>query len=133
MTGNRQSAPLRCFRTKREDAMEESVRDAIASLLAEGTTPSFYKVADRAQIARSSLYRKQNLRQLVEDAREGRGIGGNSAHSYDRLVQENESLRREVRALRREVKAISGAEIVVIGEKRSSVIEYCIIDFPQAA
>ncbi|PWL79934.1 MAG: hypothetical protein DBY20_01550 [Coriobacteriia bacterium] len=113
--------------------MEESVRDAIASLLAEGTTPSFYKVADRAQIARSSLYRKQNLRQLVEDAREGRGIGGNSAHSYDRLVQENESLRREVRALRREVKAISGAEIVVIGEKRSSVIEYCIIDFPQAA
>lgn len=113
--------------------MEESVRDAIASLLAEGATPSFYKVADRAQIARSSLYRKQNLRRLVEDAREGRGIGGYSAHSYDRLVQENENLRREIHELRREMEAMSGAEIVVIGERQSSVIEYCIIDFPRAA
>lgn len=113
--------------------MEESVRDAIASLLAEGKTPSFYKVADRAQIARSSLYRKQNLRQLVEDARKGYGIGGNSASSYDRLVQENESLKREVRALRREMEAMSGAEILVTGERQSSVIEYCVIDFPQAA
>ena len=107
--------------------MEESVRDAIASLLAEGKTPSFYKVADRARIARSSLYRKQNLRQLVEDAREGRGIGGNSASSYDQLVQENESLKR------REMEAMSGAEILVIGERQSSAVEYYIVDFPQAA
>lgn len=113
--------------------MEESVRDAIVSLLAEGKTPSFYKVADRAQIARSSLYRKQNLRQLVEDAREGRGVGGYSAHSYDWLVQENEGLKREVCALRREMEAMSGAEVVVIGERQSSAVEYCIIDFPQVA
>lgn len=133
MIEDHQLTTLQCFRTRREDMMEESVRSAVASLLAEGETPSFYKVAERAQIARSSLYRKQNLRQMVEDAREGRGIGGYSARKYEELLRENEGLRREVRELRRRIEAMGEIEVLAMGQPQSFAVEYCIIDFPQAA
>lgn len=92
--------------------------------------PSFYKVAERAQIARSSLYRKQNFRQMAENACEGRGIGGCPVCERDRFVQENENLRREVRVLRRKIQVMCDACMPAIGEVRSSVVEYCLIDFP---
>lgn len=133
MTDNRQVATLQCFRTEREDMMEESVRCAIASLQAEGKTPSFYKVAERAQIARSSLYRKHNLRRLVEAARAGHGIGGHAAREYEELARENENLKREIHALRKELQLTRGIEVLSREAEHSSDITYCTIDFPMAA
>lgn len=133
MADKRQQEALQRFRAQREDAMEEGVRSAIASLLSEGETPSFYKVAERAQIARSSLYRKPNLRKLVEAARKGHGIGGQSAPGYEELVHENESLRREIRQLRRELQLTDGIEILPREGEYPLDIAYRMIDFPVAA
>lgn len=45
------------------------VNDALRSLAAEGTYPSFYLVARRAGVARSTLYRREDLRAAVDRAR----------------------------------------------------------------
>lgn len=48
---------------------ERRVRGAVEALAAEGKRPSFYEVAKRAQVARSTLYRNASLRRCVEEAR----------------------------------------------------------------
>lgn len=49
--------------------IERRVRHAVASLVGEGVVPSFYQVAQRARVARSTLYRNGRLRILVEQGR----------------------------------------------------------------
>ena len=44
---------------------------AIANLQTTGKRISFYSVADKAQVSRSTLYRCRDLRELVEQARSG--------------------------------------------------------------
>lgn len=124
---------LRHFRVRREDFMEESVRNAIASLLAERESLSFYKVAERAQVARSTLYRKQNLRRMVENARAGRGVGGNALSKCDELARENESLRREVHKLRRQLECARRDVALMAANKQSPSVRYCVIDLSAAA
>lgn len=50
-------------------SMERRVRAVVEALVAEGRRPSFYEVAKRAQVARSTLYRNASLRRCVEEAR----------------------------------------------------------------
>lgn len=52
--------------------MERRVVDALDDLRESDQNISFYKVAARSGVSRSSLYRRSNLRHLVEQAR-GRG------------------------------------------------------------
>ena len=61
-------------------AMNESHRNEVAcrtaaaveEMLANGERISFYSVAKRAQVARSTLYRRSDLRCLVDKARGGK-------------------------------------------------------------
>lgn len=128
-----EDASLQHFRARREDFMEESVRNAITSLLAERESLSFYKVAERAQVARSTLYRKQNLRRMVEDARAGRGVGGNALSKCDELARENESLRREVLKLRRQLERARRDAALMTAKRQSPSVRYCVIDLSTAA
>lgn len=51
-------------------SFERRVRQAVVSLQAEGKVPSFYQVARRANVARSTLYRNTALRDIVCRARD---------------------------------------------------------------
>ena len=57
-------------RGAREDDVRMRVRKALEALTAENATVSFYAVAERAQVARSTLYRNEELKAAVEAARE---------------------------------------------------------------
>lgn len=46
------------------------VRAVLDDMAAQGVVPSFYTVADRACVARSTLYRRPELKRLVAEARE---------------------------------------------------------------
>lgn len=52
------------------DDLPDRVRWAIGDLRDRGDRVSFYTVAQRAQIARSTLYRRDDLKRLVMSARE---------------------------------------------------------------
>lgn len=60
---------LSASRQARSQEVQRRVRDAVASLVEEGRAPSFYQVAQRAGVSRSTLYRNPVLRELVEHAR----------------------------------------------------------------
>lgn len=84
-------------------SMGERVRKAIDALEAEGQIPSFYRVAERAAVARSTLYRNKALRVCIEEARERFSAQGDrSAESPEPGdgSQRNFPLRAEVDALR---------------------------------
>lgn len=77
------------------------VASAIDGLLAESSAVSFYSVAERAKVARSTLYRRPELRAAVEGARSA---------SAEKPVHADEqaALAREVAELRRKVDELSG-------------------------
>lgn len=58
-------------RAGRSDAVARDVRRALAELRQRGERASFYAVAKRARVARSTLYRRADLKRLVVAAREG--------------------------------------------------------------
>lgn len=66
--GSRTACAKRVERNARQ--MEERVCAVLYDMLTSGEVPSFYSVATRSQIARSTLYRKARLRSLIERARE---------------------------------------------------------------
>lgn len=75
------------------------VQHAIDELLAEGTRVSFYSVAQRAQVARSTLYRRPDLKTLVEAARLQPENAGtvSTCTRIDQLEAEIAQLKEEVR------------------------------------
>ena len=54
---------------KRHADIVRRTKSAIDELLAAGESISFYAVAAKAQVSRSTLYRSNDLRRLVENAR----------------------------------------------------------------
>lgn len=54
--------------SRHADIVDRTI-SAIKDLQAAGKKISFYAVADRAQVSRSTLYRSEDLRKLVETAR----------------------------------------------------------------
>jgi len=62
-----------CFRVSNDSRHSDIVRrtkSAIEELQMAGERISFYAVADKAQVSRSTLYRCDDLRRLVEEARD---------------------------------------------------------------
>ena len=53
----------------RHDEIVSRTKSAIQELRLLGERISFYAVADKAQVSRSTLYRCEDLRKLVEEAR----------------------------------------------------------------
>ena len=73
-------------------------------MLAGGERISFYSVATRAQVARSTLYRRPDLRRLVEDARASERLSSPSAANPPSRIAELESELARVRQERDELK-----------------------------
>ena len=60
---------LPATQNQRQQQVQDRVRAAVTALVSEGHVPSFYQVSQRAGVARSTLYRNDDLRALVEQAR----------------------------------------------------------------
>lgn len=87
-------------RADRSTRMLHDAESAIADILRDGERPSFYNVAKRSCVARSTLYRRPELKSLVEKARERQGAPSQYARrSYADLVKENEHLRQEIKRI----------------------------------
>lgn len=77
--------------------MHERVRAAIDELMRSGITPSFYAVADLAGVSRSTLYRRPELRRMVEEARDQAArLQPSWRTALDQLEVENASLKQQV-------------------------------------
>lgn len=61
---------LESVRQSNSEAIERRVRTAIDRLSAAGSAISFYAVAKEACVARSTLYRRPELKTLVAEARQ---------------------------------------------------------------
>ena len=95
---------------RREAQMERTaarVASAIDGLLAEGSAVSFYSVAERAKVARSTLYRRPELRAAVEGARCASAAEPVHAEEQTGLAWEVAELRRKVDELSRRLPATS--------------------------
>ena len=93
------SVPCNRSEAQRE-ATAARVAAAIEGLLAEGSAVSVYSVAERAQVARSTLYRRPDLKAAVEEARA-------ASAAEPMRVGEQVGLVREVAELRRKVDELS--------------------------
>ena len=95
---------------RREAQMEGTatrVVSAIDGLLAEGSSVSFYSVAERAKVARSTLYRRPELRAAVEGARSTATVEPIRANDQTGLAREVAELRRKVDELSRQLPSTS--------------------------
>lgn len=105
--------PLELMQARKRHALtlEHRVRAAVKSLVDEGSVISFYRVAKRAEVARSTLYRNEALRACVEEARD-RYAGGASVvggvSGADEMLHQNAELRFELERLRHALSAAEG-------------------------
>lgn len=84
-------------RRQANGAMHERVRTAIDELLCSEITPSFYAVADLAGVSRSTLYRKPELRRMVEEARDQAAtLQPSWRTALDQLEAENAALQNQI-------------------------------------
>ena len=65
-------AHLEAINQDSHDEVVARVRQALSELQAANKRISFYSVAEKAQVARSTLYRCNDLRRLIETARSER-------------------------------------------------------------
>lgn len=63
----------------RESSLKERVQAAVNELAAEGKIPSFYQVAQRVGVARSTLYRRADLKAVVVQGRRVAADAGGAA------------------------------------------------------
>ncbi|NCA31672.1 hypothetical protein [Adlercreutzia muris] len=63
----------------RGSSLKARVQAAVNDLAAEGKTPSFYQVAQRVGVARSTLYRRADLKAVVVQGRRAAVDGGGAA------------------------------------------------------
>lgn len=69
MVGNGSNSALAVTRAKKFERERSVVERAVAYLCEQGVKPSFYAVAKASGVSRSTLYRRPELRELVEEAR----------------------------------------------------------------
>ena len=108
----------------RSDEIARRTMDVIGKMQANGERISFYSVAKRAQVARSTLYRRLDLRRLVEGARE-EGVASisndpDAASDIERLKKELACIRGERDKLLKAMSAIRP-------------VRYHIVDFDAVA
>ena len=108
----------------RSDEIARRAITAIGEMQASGERISFYSVAKRAQVARSTLYRRADLRELVEGARANKGFSLPDATDACSRVAE---LEEELAYVRRERDEIREA----ISEMRT--VNYYVASLESAA
>lgn len=97
MSESKRSVSISIARKANSRDIERRVRIAIDELALQGKVLSFYAIADAAHVARSTLYRKADLKELVAKAR-------SAQVEPSTMAEELESLRRETAALHGELK-----------------------------
>ena len=109
--------------------MSVRVRRAVDDLVRAGITPSFYSVAELAGVARSTLYRKPALRQMVDGAKQVIVDGQPSWRTaIKQLKVENESLRRRVSLLTCALRAARSSVPGSNYSSQSSCFKYAICE-----
>lgn len=107
------------------DEIAQRVKCALELMKEQGIAPSFYSVADAAQVARSTLYRRSDLRSLVEEARGSFGAQSNGysavAARLADLQLENTRLKAKMQFLQAENSALLRAAEPV---EHAAVFEY---------
>ena len=142
----------RTLETERKRASEEirkRVQGAIELLLEQGRTPSFYAVAETAHVARSTLYRREDLRELVVKARANSSPKvecpaatsemqvGELLKEADHLVKRLNQLRSELSRLSTECDILMGAATATainaktIASVQDSRVEYACCSIPE--
>ncbi|HJF65420.1 MAG TPA: DUF6262 family protein [Slackia equolifaciens] len=106
-------------RRRASEEIADRVRLAVAALLAEGRMPSFYAVADVAGVARSTLYRRDDLKEIIVRAREGASLLAGSCESpqavyISQLLEESERLRSELGEVRDELSRLKDERIAIL-------------------
>ncbi len=81
--------------TKPASPSPAAVRDACTTIAAAGKTVTFTAVAEQTGISRTTLYRRRDLRELVEDHREP----DSSQLSLSRMAAEIDQLRHALEAI----------------------------------
>lgn len=97
-----QDAQLNATRRTRSSQVESRVRAVLLRMEAEGIAPSFYTVAKEARVARSTLYRRPELRRLVEEARNAAQQTLANPIDQNDLLRENARLRASLEKIQRE-------------------------------
>ena len=121
-------------REKLSDDIARRVRAAVGELLAKGDRLSFYAVAKKAQVSRSTLYRRGDLRELVESARSHAGTEEPcTPPSVEGLTREVEALKRENAALRSELAMALSGQGRRRGSGRTPRVEFHTVLFDMAA
>lgn len=98
------------------------VRAVLDDMAAQGVVPSFYTVAERACVARSTLYRRPELKRLVAEAREAALQPTLHARETDAPREAADALcelaagRGELAALRRENASLRRERDSLVGE-----------------
>lgn len=93
----------------RHNRIVSQVEDAIERLLAQSKNVSFYSVAKEAGVARSTLYRVSELRNLVENARSFNTNGIPQTPSKAQLLQRISELETELTHVQRRVEDMRNA------------------------
>ena len=115
---------LKTINDARRDWVAQRTICAIGEMMDKGERISFYSVAKRAQIARSTLYRRGDLRSLVERARAGEESLPMLDPSHPARVGELESELALVKQERDKLKRLLG---------ESSLTSYCLVEFSAMA
>lgn len=92
------------------DAVARRTKAAIGEMLANGERVSFYSVAARAQVARSTLYRRADLRKLIEDARGDESATLSNALAAAKIADLEEELARVRRERDKLMRAMAEAK-----------------------
>ena len=113
MGKSEQAATLDTAKEAYAREIERRVRTAVDDIVSQGRVPSFYTVADAARVARSTLYRKSELKELVEWARSSSSEPTATTSRLEALKRENELLRDELKRVRQ---ARASYWVVPLGE-----------------
>lgn len=119
-------------RDVRDDEVRARVHEALDALAAEGATISFYAVAERAQVARSTLYRNEGLRAEVAAARE-QALWRAQALSPAAEADALRVARAQVSALERQLACVRAerdrfARELAARDERHAGVVFCLVE-----
>ena len=92
----------------RHDRIAARTMAAIDEMIAQSESVSFYSVSKRAKVARSTLYRRDDLRRIVEKARSGNFAPSSEEANWKALA---EDLEKELEAAKREIVALRELQV----------------------
>ncbi len=110
----------------RRDEIASATKNAIARLFAQSRSISFYSVAEEAGVARSTLYRRDDLKKLVEDARARNASQRSKIPSRTQLLERIAELEADLECAHWEIEEAKRSRSIALPH-------YAFIQFGEAA